>query len=39
MNLERREIRTGLVTLELVGTITMGRDCERLEQEVDDLLS
>ena len=39
MNLERREIRTGLVTLELVGAITMGRDCELLEQEVNDLLS
>lgn len=38
MNVERKDLRPGVVVLELVGTISMGQDCDRLEQEIDALL-
>lgn len=38
MNLERKELRPGVSVLELVGTISIGQDCQRLEQELDTQL-
>jgi len=31
-------MESGLVALELTGTISMGLDCEQLQQEIEDLL-
>lgn len=38
MNLERKEIQPGIALLEIVGTVSMGPDCDRLEQEIEELL-
>jgi anti-anti-sigma factor len=38
MNYQRKELPSGIPVLELVGSITMGRDCELLQSEVEHVL-
>ena len=38
LKIAKREIRPGVVVLELTGRIHMGPDCQRIEQEVEQLL-
>lgn len=39
VNVERKTLRPGIEVLELIGAIAMGRDCERVDEEIDKLLS
>jgi anti-sigma B factor antagonist len=38
LKIAKKEIRPGVVVLELSGRIHMGPDCQRIEQEVEQLL-
>ena len=38
MEINRKQIKPGIVVLEMSGSIRMGNDCQRMEQEVDQLL-
>ena len=38
LEIKKKEIKPGIVVLELVGRITMGPDCLRIEQEVEQLM-
>lgn len=39
LEIKKREIKPGIVVLELVGRITMGPDCWQVEQEVQKLIN
>jgi anti-sigma B factor antagonist len=38
VNIRKREIESGIVVLEMLGNIRMGADCQRISQEVDQLI-
>ena len=38
MNLKRKDGESGIVVLEMFGNIRMGGDCQRISQEVDQLV-
>jgi anti-anti-sigma factor len=38
LQIAKREIRPGIVVLEMTGRIHMGPDCQQIEQEVEQLL-
>jgi anti-sigma B factor antagonist len=38
LEIKKKEIKPGIVVLELMGRITMGPDCWRIEQEVQQLI-
>lgn len=38
MNIRKKEIDSGIVVLEMLGNIRMGADCQRISQEVDQLI-
>ncbi len=38
MEIKKRQIKPGIVVLEITGSIRMGNDCQRMEQEVEQLI-
>jgi len=38
VEIEKKEIKPGIVVLEMTGEILMGPDCQRIEQELEQLL-
>jgi anti-sigma B factor antagonist len=38
VNIKRNDIENGIVVLEMLGNIRMGADCQRIQQEVDQLV-
>ncbi len=38
MEIKRKEIKPGIVVLEMTGRLLMGPDCQRIEQELEQLL-
>src|SRR5579863_8706444 len=38
LEIKKKEIRPGVVVLEMTGRITMGQDCRQVEQEVERLI-
>jgi anti-sigma B factor antagonist len=38
VNIKRKDTENGIVVLEMLGNIRMGADCQRISQEVDQLI-
>jgi anti-sigma B factor antagonist len=38
VNIRRKDLESGIVVLEMIGNIRMGADCQRISQEVDQLI-
>ena len=38
LTLQKNQLDSGVVVLQVSGTLTMGRDCQQVEWQVDDLL-
>lgn len=39
LTIEKRALDSGVVVLEVSGTLTLGRDCQQVEWQIDDLVS
>ncbi len=38
MNIEKKQIKSSVVVLEMTGSISMGPDCDRIDQEIQQIL-